>query len=143
MAHYALINSDNIVVHVITGPEENEIQIDVDGTEVGGSSDAWEKFYSQRPWFDGLTCKRTSYNTIGNQHLNNGVPFRGNYAGIGYKYDKDFDVFIAPQPYPSWILDYDTFQWKAPIDKPEKIEGFAWRWSEINKEWIKVSTTQD
>ena len=143
MAHYALINDENIVVHVITGVNENETQTDLDGTVVGGSAQEWEKFYSNLPWFNGLKCKQTSYNTIGNEHTNGGTPLRGNFAGIGYKYDKDFDVFIAPQPYPSWILDYDTFQWKAPIDKPEKIEGFAWRWSEINKEWIKVSTTQD
>ena len=85
MAHYALINSDNIVVQVITGVDENIIQTDTDGTIVGGSTFGWEQFYASRPEFAGLTCKRTSYN--GN--------IRANYAGIGYKYDKDFDVFIT------------------------------------------------
>jgi hypothetical protein len=42
MAHYALINSDNIVVQVITGVDENVIQTDVDGTQVGGTTEAWE-----------------------------------------------------------------------------------------------------
>lgn len=129
MAHYALINKDNIVVQVITGVDENIIQTDVDGTQVGGSTEAWEAFYASRPEFEGLTCKRTSYN----------ANIRANYAGIGYRYDKDFDVFIAPQPYPSWKLDYATYQWKAPIPMPEETEEYFWKWSEINKEWIQVA----
>jgi len=128
MAHYAFINKDNIVVNVITGVDEDVTQTDLDGTQVGGSSEAWEAFYASRPEFEGLTCKRTSYN--GN--------IRANYAGIGYKYDKDFDVFIAPQPYPSWKLNYATFQWEAPVSKPENSDDYFWIWSEINKEWIKV-----
>jgi hypothetical protein len=131
MAHYALINSNNIVVHVITGVDENIIQTDLDGTQVGGSSEAWEAFYASQPQFAGLTCKRTSYN--GN--------IRANYAGIGYKYDEQFDVFISPQPYPSWKLDYTTYVWVAPVARPDEVEGFIWKWSEINKEWISVSLT--
>lgn len=139
MAHYALIDKNNIVVHVITGVDENEIQTDLDGTQVGGSGLAWEQFYASRPEFEGLTCKRTSYNTLGNQHLNGGTPFRANYAGIGYTYDNVFDAFIAPQPYPSWKLNYTTYTWEPPIPKPDEIEGYVWRWSELNKEWIQVA----
>ena len=128
MAHYALINSNNIVVQVITGVDENITQIDLDNTEVGGSSEAWEHFYSSQPWFDGLTCKRTSYNSN----------IRANFAGIGYSYDPDFDVFIAPRPYQSWKLNYTTYQWESPVAMPEEIEGSFWKWSEINKEWIAV-----
>ena len=129
MAHYALINSDNIVVQVITGVDENIIQVDSDGKEVGGSSQAWEQFYASQPQFEGLTCKRTSRN--GN--------IRVNFAGPGYKYDLDFDVFIPPQPYPSWKLNYTTFTWAAPVARPEEVEGFIWKWSEYNKEWIQVA----
>ena len=128
MAHYAMINSNNIVVQVISGVDENEIQTDLDNTHVGGSSEAWEQFYASRLWFEGLTCKRTSYN--GN--------IRANYAGIGYTYDPDFDVFIAPRPYASWKLNYTNYKWEAPVAKPEDIEGFIWKWSEYNLEWIKV-----
>ena len=133
MAHYALINSDNIVVQVITGVDENIIQTDTDGTIVGGTTQAWEQFYASQPQFAGLICKRTSYN--GN--------IRANYAGVGYKYDLNFDVFIAPQPYPSWKLDYTTYQWEAPIAKPDEVEGYVWRWSEINKEWIQIAAPQN
>ena len=128
MAHYALINSDNIVVQVITGVDENLIQTDLDGTQVGGTSAAWEQFYAAQPQFAGLTCKRTSYN--GN--------IRANFAGVNFKYDPTFDVFIAPQPYPSWKLNYTTYKWEAPVAMPDKVEGFRWVWSEINKEWISV-----
>lgn len=85
MAHYAFIDSNNTVVKVIVGVDENETQIE-NGVEIGGSSEAWEKFYENQFWHSGLICKRTSYN--GN--------FRGVYAGIGYTYDADLDEFIPP-----------------------------------------------
>jgi len=129
MAHYALINSDNIVVQVITGVDENIIQTDLDGTQVGGTSEAWEQFYAAQPQFARLTCKRTSYN--GN--------IRANYAGVGYTYDPGFDVFISPRPYPSWKLNYATYRWEAPVATPDEVDGFRWKWSEINKEWIQVA----
>ncbi len=129
MAHYALINSDNIVVYVITGVDENIIQTDLDGTQVGGSSEAWEQFYESQPQFAGLTCKRTSYN-------NN---IRANFAGVGFKYDGTFDIFIPKPLYPSWKFNYTTFQWEAPVAKPNEIEGYVYKWSEINKEWIQIA----
>ena len=128
MAHYAFIDSSNTVVHVITGVNENEIQTDIDGSQVGGTSEAWEEFYASRPEFAGLTCKRTSYN--GN--------IRANFAGIGYKYDPNFDVFISPQPFPSWRLNHTSYQWEAPIATPDWIEGYMWKWSEYNQEWVSV-----
>ena len=129
MAHYAYLDNNNVVVQVITGVDENIIQTDLDGTQVGGTTEAWEQFYASQPQFEGLTCKRTSYN--GN--------IRANFAGVGYKYDPQFNVFIAPQPFPSWKLNYTTYQWEAPVAIPETLEGFRWVWSETNKEWIKVN----
>jgi hypothetical protein len=85
MAHYAFIDSNNVVVKVITGVDETVTQLDGD-VEVGGSTEAWEQFYQNQPWHAGLTCKRTSYN--GN--------IRAIYAGIGYTYDAVADEFIAP-----------------------------------------------
>lgn len=129
MAHYALINSENTVVEVITGVDENVIQTDIDGTQVGGSTEAWEAFYASQPQFAGLTCKRTSYNGS----------IRANFAGIGYKYDEQFDVFIPSRLFPSWKLNYTTYQWEAPVAKPEDIAGHIWQWSEYNQEWVSVS----
>jgi hypothetical protein len=84
MAHYAFLDENNIVTEVITGVDENVIQIDLDGTEVGGSSEAWETFYGN---FRKQVCKKTSYN--GN--------IRGKYAGIGDIYDPVDDVFRAQE----------------------------------------------
>jgi hypothetical protein len=126
MAHYALLDSNNIVVKVITGVDENITQTDLDGKEVGGSSEAWEQFYASQ--HEGLTCKRTSYN-------NN---IRAHFAGIGMKYDEQLNVFIPKQPYPSWKLNYTNYQWVPPIDKPDTNDGYRWIWSEYNNEWVSL-----
>lgn len=126
MAHYALLDNNNIVTQVIVGVSEDKFI-------EGKTPEDWYKD------FTGQKCVRTSYNTVANTHRLNGTPFRGNYAGIGFKYDEDFDIFIPPKPYPSWKLNYTTCQWEAPIPSPEKEEGFIWKWSEINKEWVKVA----
>ena len=125
MAHYALLNG-NTVVQVITGVHENETQQDTDGSIVGGSSEAWESFYASRPWFSGLTCKRTSYN--GN--------YRKNYAGVGYTYDAERDAFIPPKPYPSWVLNEDTCRWDSPTPYP--TDGKQYVWNENKREWEEV-----
>jgi len=76
MAHYALLDKNNIVTQVITGRNEDEV--------VDGISD-WETYYGN---FHGQTCKRTSYN----------ANIRGVYAGIGYTYNPDLDEFVSPTP---------------------------------------------
>lgn len=83
------------------------------------------------------TWIQTSYNTRANQHPE-GRPLRGNYAGIGYTYDQANDVFYAPQPFPSWLLDKDTWTWKPPI--PQPIDGKIYTWNENNKTWDEVAT---
>jgi hypothetical protein len=91
MAHYALIDENNLVIQVFVGVDENVVQIDTDGTEVGGSTEAWEQFYENQSWHSGLICKRTSYSARGEVG-----DYRGTYAGIGYTYDPVLDKFIAP-----------------------------------------------
>lgn len=76
MAHYAFLDSNNVVTEVITGRDEWE--------EVDGITD-WEQAYSE---VRGQVCKRTSYSGS----------YRYNYAGIGYTYDPIDDAFIAPMP---------------------------------------------
>jgi hypothetical protein len=86
MAHYAFIDSNNVVVKVITGVDETVTQLDGD-VEVGGSTEAWEQFYQNQLWHQGLICKRTSYNAATNG-------YRGKYAGIGDTWNGT--EFIAP-----------------------------------------------
>ncbi len=110
MAHYAFINADSIVVEVITGRDEDDM--------TGGVTD-WEAWYSAER--DGLLCKRTSYNHN----------IRKQYAGVGFTYDADADVFIAPQPYPSWTLD-TNYDWQPPTPMPEGV----WWWNESEQSWV-------
>lgn len=124
MAHYAILDDKNIVTSVIVGKDEND--------PLPEGVESWEKYYGG---------KRCSYNTFGNKHSLGGTPFRGNFPTSGYIYDEDFDIFYSPQPYPSWKLNYNTFTWEAPIPMPEPSYSDDWiyRWSEVNKEWIKVN----
>ncbi len=63
---------------------------------------------------------QTSYNTIGNQHTQGGTPLRGNYAGIGYTYDRENDVFIAPKPTEDATLNTETWLWEVPlVEEPQ------------------------
>jgi hypothetical protein len=80
MAHYAFLK-DGVVVEVIVGRDEG------DGVD-------WESNYAE---VRGLPCKRTSYNTRDGVHLTGGVPYRGTYAGIGFRYDPVADVFVPPE----------------------------------------------
>lgn len=112
MAHYTFLDENNIVTEVIVGRNEDEI--------VDGVSD-WETYYGQ---LRNQVCKRTSYN-------NN---IRKQYAGVGYSYDADADVFIAPQPYPSWVLDAN-YDWQAPIECP--ADGKNYLWDESNQAWVE------
>jgi len=82
------------------------------------------------------TWLQTSYNTHGNQHPE-GRPLRGNYAGIGYTYDATNDVFYAPQPYPSWILNNTTWLWGAPVAMP--TDGKQYKWNESITNWEEVT----
>ena len=126
MAHYALLDENNIVTQVIVGMDENEI----DTLEEGFSS--WEEWYAN--FYNVASCKRTSYNTFANQHKGDGVAFRGNYAQIGGTYDALNNVFIEPQPYPSWLISLETnWQWEAPVSKPD--DGQYYIWNESTLSW--------
>ena len=111
MAHYAFLDEDNIVTEVIVGRNEDEI--------VDGVSD-WETYYGN---IRGQVCKRTSFN-------NN---IRKQFAGVGYTYSETDDVFIAPQPYESWVLD-ENHDWQAPVPYPDGEGMFVW--DEANEDWV-------
>jgi hypothetical protein len=112
MAHYAFLDSNNMVTEVIVGRNETEV--------VDGISD-WETHYGT---IRGQVCKRTSYN----------ANIRKRFAGIGFFYSVDLDMFIEPKPYPSWTLDVDG-DWQAPVQKP--FEDGLWQWHEDTQEWTR------
>jgi hypothetical protein len=119
MAHYAKVEN-GIVTKVIVA-----------------EADFFDTFVDSSPgnWL------QTSYNTKENIHYgadgqpDNGVAFRGNYAGIGYTYDKANDVFYAPKPYASWSLNTSTWSWEAPVAYPN--DGKMYLWSETTQQWIE------
>jgi hypothetical protein len=111
MAHYAFIDENNIVTEVIVGIDENE-------TIEALTTEEW---YSQ---FKGMRCVRTSYN----------ANIRGVFAGVGYSYDEDLDLFVVPKPFVSWLRD-GSF-WKAPIEMPE--DGKFYLWNEELGAWVEA-----
>ena len=110
MAHYAFLDSNNVVTEVITGKDETEV---IDGLTP-------EEWYGN---FRGQTCVRTSYNNR----------IRKQYAGIGYTYDAVADQFVAPKPFPSWTLDSNN-DWQAPTPKPEG----SFIWDEETLAWVET-----
>ena len=128
MAHYAQLDSENVVVNVFVGR----------GDVVEGIDD-WETYYAP----EGYTVKQTSYNTRGGVHYDpeTGEPsedqtkaLRKNYAGIGFTYDEARDAFIPPKPFESWVVDEDTCLWEAPIPYPG--DGESYTWDEDAGDWI-------
>ena len=97
---------------------------------------------------------QTSYNTLRNTHSSgdNTKAFRGNYAGIGYTWDEENNIFWSKKPYASWVKDLLTASWKSPIgDAPnltaeqtlQNEEGtHDWQqvWNEDNQSWDLVNT---
>ena len=126
MAHYAFLDNNNIVTEVIIGKEEFE-----DGIN-------WEEYYGN---LRGQVCKRTSYNTSLGSHKFDGVPFRKNYAGVGFKYDETLDAFIPAQMYPSWTLNIETCGWEPPVAEPTTEFPFIAVWNEDALNWDIVDMT--
>jgi len=112
MAHYAFLDTENIVTEIIVGIDETELI----------------KGLTPEIWYGNLrnqVCKRTSYN--GN--------IRGTYAGVGFFYNEEEDIFIAPQPFASWIRNGS--HWFAPIEMPN--DGKRYHWDETEGAWHEVS----
>jgi hypothetical protein len=110
MAHYAFLDENNIVTEVIVGVDETEL---IDGL----TPEIW---YGS---FRGQTCVRTSYN-------NN---IRKQYAGIGWSYNSEADVFVSPQPFSSWTLD-SNHDWQPPAQRPEG----DFYWDEEELAWVEI-----
>jgi hypothetical protein len=123
MAHFAQLDDNNVVTQVIVVAND-ELLIDGIESEDKGVIFCKSLFGEDTKW------KQTSYN--GN--------IRKNYAGIGYTYDADLDAFLAPKPYPSWVLD-DNAKWQPPIPHPtidpENPKFYAW--NEETLSWDEVT----
>jgi hypothetical protein len=116
MAHFAKLDENNVVVFVTVGRQED------DGKEAELSARTGDVY------------KQTSYNTRGGVHKFGGIPFRKNFAGIGYIYDEQRDAFIPPKPFSSWVLNEESCLWESPVPIPEDGE---WAWDEASVSWVE------
>ena len=127
MAHFAQVDENNVVLQVIV--VNNSELLDAQGAEREelGVAFCQSLFGAETRWV------QTSYN----------ANFRKNYAGIGFSYDSVRDAFIAPKPYPSWILNEDTCQWQAPIPYPSDGGSYVWDESSTGsptyQTWVEVT----
>jgi len=117
MAHFAQLDSSNTVISVIVVANE-----DCGGGDFPASEPIGKAFIASIG-LDG-EWKQTSYN-------NN---FRKQYAGIGFSYDPTLDIFIAPQPFPSWNLD-ENYDWQPPTPQPSEFHI----WNEGIGSWQKIT----
>ena len=127
MAHFAEIDESNIVVRVVVVANEDI----ADGRFASGESEEKGISFLQDLLGADTNWVQTSFNTHGNVHILGGTPLRGNYAGIGYTYNSDADLFYSPSPYPSWVLD-ENYIWQAPVTY---VEGYVW--DEDTTSWVK------
>lgn len=121
MAYFAEIDSDGIVLRVISISNA-----DAPDPAPATSEPLGQEFIANVLGLSG-TWKQTSYN--GNM--------RKQYAGPGYTYDSAADVFITPQPFPSWTLDANH-DWQAPVPYPS--DGGRYRWDEDTLAWVEVTS---
>ena len=110
MSHFAEIDENNIVLRVLVVPNEEEHR--------------GQEFLAQDLNLGG-TWIQTSYNHN----------IRKQYAGSGYSYNPESDVFIKPQPFSSWILD-SNFDWQPPIQMPS--DGKPYKWNEETVSWLEI-----
>ena len=122
MAHFAQLNSDNIVINVIKLSNEQCQDENGNESEVVGRAIC----ESHRPG----TYVQTSYN--GN--------IRGQYAGIGMYYHAEHDIFIGrcPRGREGYVYNTTTEMWEPPTPEPEHREGVTVRWNSETTQWDEI-----
>lgn len=127
MAHFAGIDKDGIVINTIVIPDANE---------ANGPEYCHELTKNNKSYSGVVEWLQTSYNTYGNVHLLGGNALRGNYAVRGSIYLQEFDAFVDPQPFESWILNEETWLWEAPTPRPDDKK--IYQWDEDSTSWVEV-----
>ena len=136
MAHFAKLGANGKVIQVLT--MDNDKMLNADGVEDESVGQQWLETHNNWPaqmWI------QTSYNTSGNKHSSgdDSKSFRGNYAGIGYTWDEDNNIFWPKKPYASWVKDTTTANWKSPIgdapaltaEQTSQNEAATHKWSYV------------
>ena len=141
MAHFAKISDTSQVLTVLT--LDNKDALNGDGVE---EESVGQKYLEKHNNWPAQMWIQTSYNTSAGTHKLGGTPLRGNYAGIGYTWDEDNNLFYPKKPYASWVLNTTTASWHSPIgDAPddltdeEKAARTSYVWNEDSQEWDKIT----
>ena len=149
MAHFAKLGANGKVIQVLT--LNNSDMLNADGVEDESVGQQYLETHNNWPaqmWI------QTSYNTSANTHKSgdNSKAFRGNYAGIGYTWDEDDQIFWPKKPYASWVKNTTTASWDSPIgDAPaltaeQESQNTAgthrwfYIWNEANQSWDLTDT---
>jgi hypothetical protein len=121
MAHFAKLGANSKVIQVLT--LNNSDMLNADGVEDEAVGQQYLERHNNWPaqmWI------QTSYNTTGNKHSSgdNSKAFRGNYAGIGYTWDEDDQIFWPKKPHASWVKHNASASWKSPLgDAPDLTDA--------------------
>ena len=141
MAHFAKLGSNSKVIQVLT--LNNGDMLNADGVE---DETVGQQYLERHNNWPAQMWIQTSYNTAGGTHKLGGTPLRGNYAGIGYTWDEDNNLFYPKKPHASWVLNTTTATWKSPIgDAPddltdeEKAARTHYVWNEGTGAWDKTT----
>ena len=138
MAHFAKLGSNSKVIQVLT--LNNGDMLNADGVE---DETVGQQYLERHNNWPAQMWIQTSYNTSGGTHNSGGTPLRGNYAGIGYTWDEDNNLFYGKKPYASWVLNTTTATWHSPIgDAPaltaeEIAANTHYVWNEAGQSWDK------
>ena len=138
MAHFAKLGANGKVIQVLT--MDNDKLLNADGVEDENVGQQWLETHNNWP---AQMWVQTSYNTRGNKHSSgdDSKAFRGNYAGIGYEWDEDNQIFWTKKPYASWVKNTTTAQWESPIGaapeltEEEKTANKHYVWNEAGQSW--------
>tara|TARA_R110000737_G_scaffold310762_1_gene319527 strand:+ start:225 stop:659 length:435 start_codon:yes stop_codon:yes gene_type:complete len=141
MAHFAKISDTSKVLTVLTLNNKDVLNADGVEDEIVG-----QQYLERHNNWPAERWIQTSYNTFGGQHKNDETPLRGNYAGIGYTWDEDNNLFYRKKPYASWVLNTTTATWHSPIgDAPddltdeENAANTQYVWNEDGQSWDKTT----
>ena len=144
MAHFAKLGANGKVIAVLT--LDNKDMLNADGVEDETVGQQYLEYHNNWPaqmWI------QTSYNTAAGKHASgdDSKAFRGNYAGIGYEWDEDNNIFWPKKPFASWVKNTTEARWQSPIgDAPALTEEqnsqntagthlWDYKWNESGQTW--------
>ena len=144
MAHFAKLGANGKVIQVLT--LDNKDMQDHEGKEVEAIG---QQYLEQHNNWPAQMWIQTSYNTSQNKHNSgdNSKAFRGNYAGIGYVWDEDDQIFWPKKPFASWVKNTTDARWQSPIGDPPALtaeqqsqkdagtHSWSYKWNEVGQSW--------